>query len=93
MVLVLSLRLSVLSLLILLLVLVKVETGSGLPRTRAGKQARVMQMLQMGMLSPTKAYKYMDMADFKTLQAQFEADEEQADREHDKLRDGLILLI
>jgi len=68
---------------------VRVETGSGLPRTRAGKQARVMQLLQMGMLSPTKAYKYMDMADFKTLQAQFEADEEQADREHDKLRDGL----
>jgi len=64
---------------------VKVETGSGLPRTRAGKQARVMQMLQMGIISPTKAYKYLDMADFKTLQAQFEADEEQAMRENDRL--------
>ena len=57
---------------------VKVETGSGLPRTRAGRQARVMQMLQMGLISPSKAYKYLDMADFKTLQAQFQADEEQA---------------
>ena len=64
---------------------VRVETGSGLPRTRAGKQARVMQMLQMGIISPTKAYKYLDMADFKTLQAQFEADEEQAMRENDRL--------
>jgi hypothetical protein len=64
---------------------VKVETGSGLPRTRAGKQARVMQMLKMGIISPTKAYKYLDMADFKTLQAQFEADEEQAMRENDRL--------
>ena len=64
---------------------VKVETGSGLPRTRAGRQARVMQMLQMGLISPTKAYKYLDMADFKTLQAQFEADEEQAMREHERL--------
>ena len=64
---------------------VKVETGSGLPRTRAGKQARVMQMLQMGIISPTKADKYLDMADFKTLQAQFEADEEQAMRENDRL--------
>ena len=64
---------------------VKVETGSGLPRTRAGKQARVMQMLQMGIISPSKAYKYLDMADFKTLQAQFEADEEQAMRENDRL--------
>jgi hypothetical protein len=66
-------------------VTIKVEAGSGLPRTRAGRQARVMQMLQMGILSPTKAYKYLDMADFKSLQMQFEADEEQAMREHDKL--------
>ena len=70
---------------------VKVETGSGLPRTRAGKQARVMQMLQMGLLTPTKAYKYLDMADFKSLQAQFQADEEQASREHDKLMDGMVV--
>ena len=70
---------------------VKVEAGSGLPRTRAGRQARVMQMLQMGILSPTKAYKYLDMADFKGVQMQFEADEEQALREHDRLLDGGII--
>jgi len=70
---------------------VKVEAGSGLPRTRAGRQARVMQLLQMGLLSPTKAYKYLDMADFKSLQMQFEADEEQALREHDKLIDGGVV--
>ena len=70
---------------------VKVETGSGLPRTRAGRQARVLQMLQMGIISPTKAYKYLDMADFKTLQAQFQADEEQDMREHDKLIDGAVI--
>jgi hypothetical protein len=72
-------------------VAVRVEAGSGLPRTRAGRQARVMQMLQLGILSPTKAYKYLDMADFKNLQMQFEADEEQALREHDKLIDGVAV--
>jgi hypothetical protein len=72
-------------------VTIKVEAGSGLPRTRAGKQARVMQMLQMGILSPTKAYKYLDMADFKGVQMQFEADEEQAMREHDKLMEGQVV--
>jgi hypothetical protein len=45
----------------------------------------------MGILSPTKAYKYLDMADFKGVQMQFEADEEQAMREHDKLMDGGII--
>jgi hypothetical protein len=33
----------------------------------------------------------MDMADFKGVQMQFEADEEQAMREHDKLLDGGII--
>jgi hypothetical protein len=68
---------------------IKVEAGSGLPRTRAGRQARVLQLLQMGILSPTKAYKYLDMADFKSLQMQFEADEEQAMREHERLLSGV----
>ena len=67
---------------------VRVESGSGLPRTRAGRQSRVLQLMQMGVLSPSKAYKYLDMADFKNLQAQFQADEDQALREHDKLIDG-----
>ena len=70
---------------------IKVEAGSGLPRTRAGKQARVFQMLNMGMITPSKAYKYLDLADFKNLQAQFQADEDQAMREHDKLIDGMIV--
>jgi hypothetical protein len=69
----------------------RIEAGSGLPRTRAGKQARVFQMLNLGLISPAKAYKYLDMADFKTLQAQFQADEDQALREHDKLMDGLVI--
>jgi len=69
----------------------KVEAGSGLPRTRAGKQARVFQMLNLGLISPAKAYKYLDMADFKTLQAQFQADEDQAMREHEKLIDGVSI--
>jgi hypothetical protein len=67
---------------------IKVEAGSGLPRTRAGKQARVMQLLSLGLISPAKAYKYLDMADFKSLEAQFQADEDQAMREHDKLIEG-----
>ena len=70
---------------------IKVEAGSGLPRTRAGKQARVFQMLNMGLITPSKAYKYLDLADFKNLQAQFQADEDQAMREHDKLIEGMII--
>jgi hypothetical protein len=47
-----------------------------------------MQLLSLGLISPAKAYKYLDMADFKSLEAQFQADEDQAMREHDKLIEG-----
>lgn len=67
---------------------VKCETGSSLPRTRAGRQARVMQLVSMGILPPDKSWKYLDLADLKSLQTKFQQDEDQAGREHDKLMKG-----
>lgn len=67
---------------------VQVETGSGLPRTRAGRQSRIMEFISQGIIAPDQAYKYLDIADLKGLQAQFALDEDQAYREHDKLNTG-----
>jgi hypothetical protein len=64
------------------------EAGSGLPRTRAGRQSRVESLVQMGVVPMDKAWKYLDVADLKGLAAIFAADEEQAYREHDKLTKG-----
>lgn len=61
------------------------EAGSGLPRTRAGRQARIEWMLQSGLIDPKQAMKMMDVADTKGLLAQMQADEDQALREHEKL--------
>jgi hypothetical protein len=64
------------------------EAGSGLPRTRAGRQARIEQLVGMQVLRPDQAWKYLDVADLKGVAAMFAADEEQAYREHDKLMKG-----
>lgn len=69
-------------------VTISVETGSGLPRTRAGRQAQIERWISSGIIPPDKAWKYIDMADLKGLAAQFQADEEQANRELDKLLSG-----
>lgn len=66
-------------------VAVHVETGSALPRTRAGRQARIQSFMEMGMIDPKQAYKHVDMADLRGLQQQFAMDEEQANRENEKL--------
>lgn len=67
------------------------EAGSGLPRTRAGRQARIESLMQMGVIRPDQAWKYLDIADLKGLAALFAADEEHAQREHEKLLQGMPL--
>lgn len=67
---------------------ITVETGSALPRTRAGRQARILDYVDRGILRPDQAYKYLDIADLEGLAAQFKADEDHAYREHDRLLEG-----
>lgn len=67
---------------------VTVETGSALPRTRAGRQARIMEYVKEGVIPPDKAHKYLDIADLEGLSAGFRADEDQALREHERVMEG-----
>ena len=64
------------------------EAGSGLPRTRAGRQARIESLAQMGLIQPQQMWKYLDVGDLKGLAQQLAVDEEQADREHEYLKEG-----
>lgn len=65
------------------------EIGSGLPRTRAGKQARIEKMVELGIVPPNRAIRYFDMADLKGLEAQFQLQEEFAHRLQDKIVEGI----
>lgn len=67
---------------------VAIETGSALPRTRAGRQARIESFIQMGLLEPQQAWKYVDMADMKSVSKMFQADEDMATRENEKMTVG-----
>jgi hypothetical protein len=64
------------------------EAGSGLPRTRAGKQARIEFLLQNQLIDPRQAMKHLDVADMNGVLAAMQADEDQALREHDKMMRG-----
>ena len=67
------------------------EAGSGLPRTRAGKMMRIKSMMEMGLLQPWQALKYMDVADMQGARSKVLASEEKQARESDKLLNGEIL--
>jgi hypothetical protein len=64
------------------------EAGSGLPRTRAGKQARLEWMMDRQMIRPDQALKYADVADLVGAQAIIQLDEDEAMREHDSFASG-----
>jgi hypothetical protein len=70
---------------------IMVEAGSGLPRTRAGRQARIQSYVEMGVLKPDQAWKYLDIGDMKSVAKMFQADEDRAYREHDKIIRGIPL--
>lgn len=61
------------------------ESGSGLPRTRAGRQARIDSLVDRGILQPHQAWKYYDLADMRSIATKHAADEDQAYREHEKM--------
>lgn len=67
---------------------VRVEAGSSLPRTRAGRQARLEWLMANQMIRPDQALRYADVADLVGAQAVVELDEDEAMREHDLFVSG-----
>jgi hypothetical protein len=67
------------------------EAGSGLPRTRAGRLARIDKLIQMGVMTPHQAAKEADLADMRSITHAMAIDEDHATREHDKLINGVPL--
>lgn len=64
------------------------EAGSGIPRTRAGRQSRVEFLLQNQLIDGPQALKALDVADMYGISNALIADEDMAQREHEKFLSG-----
>lgn len=64
------------------------ESGTGLPRMRAGRQQAILDLVNAKVLPPDKALRYLDLADMAAVEQRFQADEDMANREHEKLIKG-----
>jgi len=67
---------------------VRVDVGSGLPRTRAARQARIERLVELGVIPPEQAFKHIELADMQTFAKMWAVHEEKANREHDMLDEG-----
>lgn len=63
-------------------------SGSGLPRSRAGRQERIIELVNANMIDKKHALKLLDLGDLGIVEATAIADEDMAYREHDKLIEG-----
>ena len=70
---------------------VRVDVGSGLPRTRAARQARIERMIELGVIPPEQAFKHLELADMQTMAKHWAVHEDKANREQDMLNEGEIL--
>lgn len=66
----------------------RVEAGSGIPSSRAAKQAFIMELGKMGWISPAQALKYLDMAETGKIYQESQVDSRQAQRENLLLKSG-----
>lgn len=69
-------------------VTVHVETGSGLPRTRAGRQARIERMVELGLIDPKRAMRYLELSDLGDVERLMQANEAKAYRVIDQILAG-----
>lgn len=60
----------------------RVEAGSATPRSRAAKQAFIMELGKMGWIPPDRALRYLDMAETGRLYEEMQIDVRQAQREN-----------
>lgn len=71
----------------------KIEAGSAMPRSRAAKQAYIMQLGQMGWIPPDRALRYLDMAETGRLYEELQIDARQAQRENLKMLNGVQVAV
>jgi hypothetical protein len=65
-----------------------VETGSAAPRSRAARQAFILELVKMGMIDQQKGLKYLDMVETGELYKESQLDTRQIQRENVAFKNG-----
>lgn len=66
----------------------KVVSGSAAPRSRAAKQAHIMELMKLGFIPPDRGLQFLDMGETARLYEEMQIDVRQAQRENLKMSHG-----
>jgi hypothetical protein len=65
-----------------------IQSGSAMPRSRAAKQALIMELSDKGLIPPNRVFRYLNMAETNTLYEEMQRNVRQAQRENLKMMQG-----
>lgn len=68
-----------------------IQAGSAMPRSLAAKQAFIMELIKMRVISPEIGLRYLEMAETGQMYEETQVDRRQAERENMKMSDPSIL--
>lgn len=60
----------------------RIETGSASPRSRASKQAFIIELMKLGVIPPDRGLRYLEMSETARMYEESQEDERQAHREN-----------
>lgn len=69
----------------------KIEAGSAIPRSRAAKQAFILELMEKGAIPVTVGLRYLDMSSTAKIYEELNRDVRQAQRENLKMQHGVEL--
>lgn len=70
-----------------------IQSGSAMPRSRAAKQAFIMELGKLGWITPDKALRYLDLAETGKMYEELQRDTRQAQRENLKMMSGQQVMV
>jgi len=70
-----------------------VETGSAAPRSRAARQAQIIELVKMGVIDGVTSLKYLDMVETGKLYEDAQVDARQIAREHVMFKEGQDVMV
>lgn len=71
----------------------RVEHGSMAPRSRAAKQAFIIDAIKSGLITPEMGFQYLEMNETSRLYQEMQLDTRQQQRENLKMEDGLVVQV
>ena len=70
-----------------------IQAGSGMPRSLAARQAFIMELIKLQIITPQQGLRYLEMAETSQMYEESQIDHRQAQRENMRMTEGMMVAV